>query len=58
MTVATFEVENVNLVKRIVRFAFALKNERLALGRKISFATAPALEGKLADIGEEPRFTG
>ena len=49
-----FKVEDVNLVKGIVRLPFALENQRPSVGRKITFAAAPALEGQWANVGEEP----
>src|SRR5207244_3048869 len=47
------EIQNVNLVERIIRLAFALKDERLAIGREITFTAATSFEDKLSDVGEE-----
>ncbi len=56
VTVAIRQIENVNLVKWVPRLAFALENQRLAVRRKITLTTAPALEGELADVGEKAGF--
>ena len=56
MAVAAFEIEEVDLVERILRLAFALEDERLAVRREITFATAFALEDELACVGDELRF--
>ncbi len=37
-------------------FAFALENDVLAVGRKVAFATAAAIEGELPHAGEELVF--
>ena len=50
MAVAGFEVEDVNLVEWIARFAFTLENQGLAVGREIAFAAAPAFESELPDV--------
>src|SRR5882724_10581839 len=52
------EVEEINLVEGIVRFAFALEYERFAIRRKIAFATSFALKSQLSGIGQELEFPG
>ena len=44
------------MVERIIRFAFALKDDRLAVWRKIAFATAMPVENELSDIGKKLCF--
>src|SRR5437879_3311222 len=56
VAIATLQIQNVNLVKRIARLAFALENEAIAIGRKITLTTAAAIENKLTGIGEESSF--
>ena len=56
--IARFEIQNIDLVERVARFPFGLKNELLTVRRKISFAAAPAFENELARIGDEARFLG
>src|SRR6266536_2368749 len=56
MAVPRFQIENINLIKRIFRLSFALKNQRLAVRGKITFAAAAAFESELAEIRKEPRF--
>ncbi len=55
-SVSRGEIQRVDLVERIVRFALALKDERLAIGREITFPAAPPLEDELPGVGEEPRL--
>src|SRR5262245_6344069 len=50
------EIKDVNLIKRISRFAFALKDQRLAVGRKIAFTAATAFVNQLPNVREELRF--
>jgi len=57
VAIAGFKVEDVNLVKRVVRFAFALKDQRFAVGREITFAAAPSFKGELADVRQELTLT-
>src|SRR5687768_3035594 len=56
MNISRRQIEDVDLVKRIVGLAFALKDQRLSIRRKISFAAALSLEDQLADIREELGF--
>jgi hypothetical protein len=51
MTVAGFQVEQVDLIERIARFAFALKDEGATIMRKIAFPTPPAFKGELTNVG-------
>ena len=57
VAVAGFEVQEVNLVERVARLAFALKNQGLSFGRKITFTAAPAFESELANVRQKLRFT-
>ena len=50
VAVAGFQVEHINLVEWVTRLAFALENQRLAVGRKVTFAAASAFEGELANV--------
>src|SRR5262245_34434635 len=53
MSITRREVENVNLVKWIVRHAFALKDQRLAIGGEVSLAAPFSFEDQLASVGKE-----
>src|SRR4030095_12537138 len=39
------QIQQINLIKGIIRFAFALKNHALAVGAKIAIASAPSGHG-------------
>src|SRR6185503_4840040 len=56
VAVTRCEVQDVYLEERILRFALALENQRLAIGREITFATTPAFVNQLPDIREEVCF--
>jgi hypothetical protein len=51
---ARFQVENVLLVKRIFRFAFALENQLLPVRRKITFTAPLPFKDELARVRQEP----
>ena len=56
MTIAAFQIEHVNLVERIPRLSFALKDQRLAIRGEITLAAPPAFEDELPRVGEKARF--
>ena len=47
------EIQSVDLVEGIVGFALTFKDERLAIGREITFSAATPLEDELSDVGKE-----
>src|SRR5262245_19800361 len=54
--IPVFEVESVDLVERVIRFAFALKHHRLSVRREVALPCAPAFEGELANVRKEIRL--
>src|SRR5688572_28527620 len=53
---ASFHIEHIDLVKRVVRLPFALKNQRLAVGRKITLSAPRSFKRDLTRIGYERVF--
>src|SRR4029077_9308164 len=51
--IACFEIQKIDLVKRISRFALTLKDEQLAIVREIAFPASLALVDQLARIRDE-----
>ena len=49
-------VHQINLVKRVVRFAFALEDQRLAIRREVAFTAPFAFEDELVDLDQKLRF--
>src|SRR5438093_1166393 len=49
-------MQQVNLIKGIVRFAFTLKNHALAVGAKIALTSAPSGKGELVCLGQQACF--
>ena len=58
MTLPRGEIEEIDLVERIARLALALKNQRLAIGRKIALPAPFTLESQLPDVRQEAAFAG
>ena len=56
MTVAAFEIEEIDLVEWVFRFAFALEDERRPVRRELAFTTTLAFKDKVARVGEKLRF--
>src|ERR1043166_6001388 len=56
--IAGCQAEHVNLVEWISRLAFALKNQRFAVRRKVPFPAAPSFENELPGVGEKEPFPG
>jgi hypothetical protein len=54
--IATAQIECVDLVKRVARFALALENEALAVGRPVAFSGAAAFDGQAPDAREKVTF--
>ena len=55
---AAFQVEDVLLEKGVSRFAFALEDQLLAVGREIAFAAPFAFEDQLARVRDEAVLLG
>ena len=56
--IASREVQQVHLIKRIVWSPFGLKNHQRCVAIKISFASSFALKGNLPNTRDEIRFNG
>src|SRR5215475_1988152 len=54
--IAAFQIQQVNLIKGIVRFAFALKNHAFTISAKIALASAPSDKGELVCLGQQACF--
>src|SRR5262249_7102207 len=50
------QIQQVNLIKGIIRLAFTLKNHALAVGAKIALASAPSGKGDLVCLGQQACF--
>src|SRR5688572_12361902 len=58
MNIAGLEIQNVNLIKRVLGLPFALKNQRLAIRRKITLSTPFPLKDELPHVRNETPFRG
>jgi hypothetical protein len=58
MAVPALEIQQVDLIERIVGFAFALEDERLPVRCEVAFAAAFALESQLANVRKETGLGG
>jgi len=56
MRIARFQIEQINLVERIVRVTFALKYQRFAVGGEVPFSTSFSFKGQLPDASKKLRF--
>src|SRR5262249_21377837 len=54
--ISGLQIQQVNLIKRIVRFTFTLKNHAFAVGTKIALASAPSGKGELVCPGQQACF--
>src|SRR5262245_2490331 len=50
------QIQQVHLIKGVVRLAFTLKNHAFAVGAKIALASAPSGKGELACVGQQASF--
>ena len=51
--VASFEIEQIDLIKRVARVAFTLKNHLVSIMRKIAFAGSFTFQCYLSGIGNK-----
>src|ERR1051326_3559014 len=58
MGVSRGQVEDVNLIKWVCRFALALEDQFPAIRRKVAFPAAIAFVGELPNVSKELGFTG